>query len=264
MEDQPWLHPQQRLRRAVAEALLAFWSGHVAPWLQRIFDDWSTPSYLEDAVTLGLDFRPLYELLATQELLAPLQDAWTLGAEGAAFDLGLGNSWFKTDPWAVAYARERAAEMVGLRRTAQGLEPNPNARWAITPHLRDELHALVSRTMETTPGRPGRSYRDLKAEVESLPEFGDLFGEYRSEMIARSELAIARNQGAVRAYQESRTSYVEVLDNRTCPICSEVAGTVQTVEWAAAHPIGHPHCVRRFVPVDLRREEASRAEGRLP
>ena len=74
----------------------------------------------------------------------------------------------------------------------------------------------------------------------------------RARTIARTELGTAQQAAAVRRYEQTGVSRVQVLDNgfdNSDPRCVELDGTIQTLEWAAANPIQHPNCVRAFAPV---------------
>lgn len=96
---------------------------------------------------------------------------------------------------AVAWAQARAAELVGMRRQADGtLIQNPNAQWAITDTTRDELRQAV-----TTAITEGTSTADLAAQLADAYAFSDT----RAELIARTELAHADVQGNLLAYRES-------------------------------------------------------------
>jgi hypothetical protein len=94
----------------------------------------------------------------------------------------------------------------------------------------------------------GTSYRDLKRAIEAHSAFGGLFGEYRAELIARAETAMAANAGATDLYAGHGLTSFYVIDNPECPVCAPVAGTLQSLAWCRANPIGHPNCVRSFRP----------------
>lgn len=72
----------------------------------------------------------------------------------------------------------------------------------------------------------------------------------RALMIARTESANGYNHGTLLRYSQSgQVSGVEVLDGTNDEICSAANGQTWTLEEAADSPIGHPNCVRAFVPV---------------
>lgn len=71
----------------------------------------------------------------------------------------------------------------------------------------------------------------------------------RARNIARTELGTAQQKAAADRYAEAGVKKVYVLDNGvedSDPVCREIAGTVQTIEWAKANPLQHPGCFRCF------------------
>jgi len=89
---------------------------------------------------------------------------------------------------AVDFARDRAAEMVGMKWDGDTLIENPNPRWAITDTTRDALRDTVTRAFEDGLGP--------QALEDSIADSFQ-FSETRAEMIARTELAKAQIQGAL-------------------------------------------------------------------
>jgi len=230
------------LTAAVADALAEDWArlaAHLAARLCKVDGEDEVDAALDD-----YDWRPLGGALQDESVQEPLRQAYRAGGYDAVASVGL--SWDYVNRDAVAYARDRAAEMVGMRRLPDGrLVPNPGARWRISDATRADLRNVVLDLME----QRGLSYQQLKERIEEHPAFSGLFGEFRAEMIARSELAIAQNTGNAETMDHFGVEQVEVLDNPNCPQCAPVAGTIQTLEWAKEHPIQHPNCIRRFRPV---------------
>lgn len=95
---------------------------------------------------------------------------------------------------AVAFARARGAELVGMRWEGDILVPNPNAAWAITDSTREMLRGDITRAMQE-----GWSNDDLAAELADNYAFSDA----RAMMIARTETASADIQGNLAGYRES-------------------------------------------------------------
>lgn len=251
----------------VADTLRVDLSGALADALRDQFE--ALMDYIQQRLAAGDDIDTALaqygwpQLVAgtnSRRVLESLARAYTTGATAAAATIGV--TWGASTEHARIYAQTRAAEMVGMRpvnpraRTAHRgavtlpdgrvMVPHPDARWAITDDTRDAVRAAVAHMMDIHDG----SYRDLKAQLEAMPAFPGLFGEYRAEMIARTELALAQNQGAVGLYASQGVKRVRVLDNPDCAVCRLVADTTQTVDWAAEHPIGHPNCIRAFQPID--------------
>ena len=94
-----------------------------------------------------------------------------------------------------AWADERAAEMVGMRRNDQGvLVPNPNAEWAITDTTREQLRAIVTDAFEHNT-----SMKQLIADIRDA----GAFSKARAKMIARTEAALAQSQGNLAGWKTS-------------------------------------------------------------
>lgn len=160
-----------------------------------------------------------------------------VGEEAIAFGL--------VDEAAADYAEARAAELVGMTRLDDGtLVPNPNAKWSVPQGVRDRIRGLVKQA-----AKEGWTRRQLTAEIESDEVWGA-----RADMIARTEVATAVNQGAATTYREAGVVDGTVLDG---PGCLEdghddnqagVNGETWTLERFRAHVVGHPHCRRDFAP----------------
>ena len=166
--------------------------------------------------------------------------------EGIAFGL--------LDEAATAYAEERAAELVGMRRLKDGsLVKNQNAEWSITKKVRERIHETV-----TTAVKEGWTGKQLADELES----GAIW-DARADAIARTEVAIAVNQGAAETYRAAGVETGTVLDG---PGCLEdghddsqrgVNGETWTLDKFNQHPVGHPNCRRDFAPDVPAAEEAA-------
>jgi SPP1 gp7 family putative phage head morphogenesis protein len=96
---------------------------------------------------------------------------------------------------ALQYARDRAAEMVGMRRDELGnLYPNPNAKYQITEATREMMRGDVETAIDE-----GWTTSDLaKALADS---YG--FSDDRATVIARTEVNFAQNKGALDGYKAS-------------------------------------------------------------
>lgn len=144
-----------------------------------------------------------------------------------------------------------------VRKVLDGDTPRQEAK-RILHELRD-VHGITK-----IPDRSGRLMR-----VESY-----------SEMVARTQSALAYNRGAITQAVEDRVEWVEVFDGSGCGWSSHTDpdganGSVRRVEDAAAYPIAHPRCLRAFAPrpdlglarsrADLAdRVEAGAARGATP
>jgi len=208
--------------------------GFVGAVADGLSDMWANATVTDQGATV-----PNPVSLATNPIiLAALSSGYSNGA--ATFSV----AWNPRPQNAIDYARARAAEMVGMRLLPNGrLVPNPNPKWSIQDSTRDMLRQLTEQALE---GENASTPRDLKALIEQLPAFAAIFGEYRAEMIARSELMMANNSGNLDMMESTGVPMVYVLDNAQCKICGPVAGTTQTLEWARDNLLGHPNCQRAF------------------
>lgn len=184
-----------------------------------------------------------------------LADAFAEGGTIAEQQIpGEGVSFGLLDEAATAYAEERAAEMVGMRRLEDGtLVKNPNAEWAVSKTVRDRIHDVVAKAT-----KEGWTGKQLAAELES----GDIWST-RADMIARTEVAMAVNQGAAETYRAAGVETVTILDG---PGCLEdghddaqrgVNGEVWTLAKFNEFPVGHPHCRRDGAPNVEEAQEAA-------
>jgi len=190
------------------------------------------------------------------EIEEALVDAVKAGSKEVSGMLGID---FSTPPEkAVAFARERAAEMVGMKRLDDGsLVPNPNARWRIDEDLRATINEKVRTAIEK-----GWSPQELKAAL------GPEFEPWRAETIARTETGEAYGEGAAAVYSEEGIDHVEIIDGEGClpeghkdgapkpepdlvgvvQAEKQANGQIWTVEQFRARLLGHPNCVRDTVP----------------
>ncbi len=157
---------------------------------------------------------------------------------------------------ALKYARNRAAELVGMRYDDAGrLVVNPDNRFAINETLREDLRSTVAQAIDK-----GWSPQELTSRLS------DVFDRPRAEAVARTETGFAYNEGAADVYEEAGVEKVEILDGDGClPIGheegspapsgdpgviepeSEANGQVWTIAQFRAHKLGHPRCVRGAV-----------------
>lgn len=157
--------------------------------------------------------------------------------------------------FALDYARERAAELVGRRYDELGrLVDNPRAEWAITEPTRDFLRSSVSDAIAE-----GWSNDKLAQAIED--SYG--FSEERAQVIARTETQMAANAGAVQGYRASGVvaakQWVTAQDDLVEEECLDnaAAGPDQDGVLAldADYPSGdeappaHPNCRCVIVPI---------------
>jgi hypothetical protein len=127
-----------------------------------------------------------------------LTDAAVAGADIGALQLDITSDDMlaRINATAQEYARRRSAEMVGMRRTADGeLVENPDARWAITDTTRDKLNRIITDIFEEE--------NPTLADIEERVMQAGIFDDQRATMIARTEIANAQVNANLMAWQES-------------------------------------------------------------
>lgn len=100
------------------------------------------------------------------------------------------------------WAKERAADLVGMKKVDGKFVPNPNAAYAIDEATRGFIRADVVNAIEQ-----GLSTQEL---AKTLQE-NYAFSEVRSEAIARTETAFASMQGALISYRETEARGIEMF-----------------------------------------------------
>jgi HK97 family phage portal protein len=129
-----------------------------------------------------------------------------------------------TLPKILEFVRERVGERVrGINRVT-----------------RDKIQAAVKTAVED-----GLSPADL---AKSLTESA-AFSAERAELIARTETGMAYNDSAVQTYRTLDVTEVQVIDGDGDAECSHADGATWTIDQALSEPLGHPNCVRDFIPV---------------
>lgn len=154
------------------------------------------------------------------------------------------------DARAVAYARNRAAELVGMRRDDLGrLVENPRAEWAITDSTRDFLRGDVTQAIEE-----GWSNQKLAAEIGK--SYG--FSKDRALTIARTETNYAASKGALEGYKASGVVQGKVWLTADDDLVSEeceangdagVIGLDEDFPSGDDAPPVHPNCRCAVAPV---------------
>lgn len=116
-----------------------------------------------------------------------LQQAAALGTTRAGTQLDAAHDIFaQANEWAIEYAQERAAELVGMKYVGGKLVTNPNPVWAITETTRGKLREIVVKALQN-----GDAPATLKATIRDSAQFS----EQRAEMIATTETNFANSNG---------------------------------------------------------------------
>lgn len=161
------------------------------------------------------------------------------------------------NPKAVEYADNRAAELVGKKILPGGaIIDNPNSEFAITESTRNMVKEQVVSAI-----KEGKTPHELEKDLQD----NYAFSETRAQSIARTELGVAYNRGAVAGYRVVKIQHVEVFDGDSDGACAEADGSIWTLDEAEANPKEHPNCVRSFSPIppdeDPDYEQDSDSEG---
>lgn len=145
---------------------------------------------------------------------------------------------------AADFARDRGAELVGMKWVDGELVANPNAEWTITEGTREKLRSLVSQAIDE-----GWASQRLADEVQDSAAFSD----ERAETIGRTEIARAHSQGNVTAWKAS--GVVEKKEWLTadgcCDECEQLNGVQVGIddEFPEGDAPLHPNCRCTMLPV---------------
>ncbi len=194
---------------------------------------------LTDWETLVVVFKPQLEAIAKRaalQALAQLEVTDEVTTESVSAE-------------ALAYANERAAELVGKKWDGTKLIDNPDARWAITDSTRDMLNESISAGIED-----GLS---ADALAEKLTD-SYAFSEERASMIARTELGMAHIQGNLEAWKGSGVvvgkQSILASNHPEEDVCNEAAddGVIPIDDLFSngeEGPLYHPNCECALVAV---------------
>lgn len=138
---------------------------------------------------------------------------------------------------AVAYAKDRAAEMVGMTRHGQLTLPNPNAEWTIADATRDMLRSTIETAFKESWTVP---------EIRTAIKESTGFSAGRAQLIARTEVSAAYVQGNLAGWKASGLVAGKQwdADPDCCDECQEYDGLVVAIddEFPEGDPPLHPNC----------------------
>lgn len=179
-------------------------------------------------------------------LVRALYDAFSSGVDDSADLLGYGALSGTT---AMDYAIQRAGELIGRsysERTGTWID-NPNERWQLLPETRDRVDSVLQQGLDGQWTE--KQLRDALGEV--------INDDARAAMIARTEGAMAYNEGTARNWEGQGVEWVKILDDEgpnSCAECEAANGQVWTMDEFLGNLIEHPNCVRAAVPAELGEE----------
>lgn len=198
----------------------------------------------------GLDFEGYDGFV--EIMRAELEALFTDGTSEAAAQVGYSmttDALTLANKAAVEYARDRSAEMVGMKWDGEKLVPNPNSEWAITEGTREMLRRMTEDAMAE-----GYSNDRLADAMKDLYAFSD----ERAETIARTETARADVQGNLEGYRAAGVQQKRWLTAPSCcDLCQEMNDQTVGIDDSFDDPEGgaaddaplHPNCRCDVLPV---------------
>lgn len=183
-----------------------------APLTQKQIDDFLTEVEAIGWASIVGELTNIIELAAQK------------GVQAAYAQVGVDSASFKlANDDAIEYAKNRGAEMVGMRWEDGELVQNdrlitrenmigPSPTWAISDTTRDKLTALVTKAKEE-----GWSATMFKQAIMEC----DAFSNDRALMIARTEAAFADSFGSLAQYKREgiKKKQAIVAQSEVCDIC---------------------------------------------
>jgi hypothetical protein len=137
-------------------------------------------------------------------------------------DTGLDFDYF--DKNALAYAKARGGELIT----------------EIDETTLNSVEKLIAEGVEN-----GWSIEDFAGRLED----SGLFGDTRSELVARNELRLAENNGLITTAKELGTTKLHCFDGDGCDVCAERNGEVFDIDEALQiEEDTHPNCVLAWSP----------------
>jgi SPP1 gp7 family putative phage head morphogenesis protein len=167
--------------------------------------------------------------------------------------------WWTAKRWDAAMAGTLKPHMAGIAKTVNGaveavLPPQKAAADPVVDRIllkgaarvtdinattRDAIAAIIADGVE--------SDASLNEIIDSI-EAGAMFDEYRSELIARTELMFAYNASAIESYRDGGVQMLEAIDGDGDPECAERDGQTFSVDEADGID-DHPNGTLDWVPV---------------
>lgn len=206
-----------------------------------------------EAIVAGIDFSGWS--VVVDDVSSMLAEIVADGTVAAFAQIGLGVEARSevlnvVNEFALDYARQRAAAMVGMRMDELGrLVPNPNAVWQITEGTREFLRADVSQAI-------AEGWSNDRLSTEIAESYG--FSKERATVIARTETIRASNEGALAGYKASGVvsgkEWLTAEDDRVSEEC-QANGDAGVLALDADFPSGdscppvHPQCRCSLSPV---------------
>jgi len=171
----------------------------------------------------------------------------TLGIVGARYGEDVVN---QVNERALEFARNRSAELVGMKWVNGELVDNPNAEWSITQSTRDMLNQTILEGLDNGLGVDG-----LADAIMAMPtDEADMgaFTQFRARMIARTETIAAHAAGDAQGLRQAAATGLHVqkewyADKEACDDClaNMDQGPIElddVFESGDSEPPAHPNC----------------------
>lgn len=219
----------------------------------------SKPDDVTDEIMKALDeeFRALPPAVQAQLEAAALSGISQVAAQLSVDD---GELLGKTNEIARAWAKKRAAEMVGMKWVDDELVDNPNAKWAIDDTTRSDIRKILTEGFASEE----TSIADIGKAIEEAASFS----AYRSDMIARTECARAQIFGGLEMWEKSGLvksyEWLNSEDEDVCEICEELGDGGPYLLGTGPLPIddSHPNCRCVLSAVEIAETEEMAAAAR--
>ena len=204
-----------------------------------------------DAIVAAIDLSSLDKLVdATEDALFDMYQDSALKALAMVGVKKTDELVNRVNTRAVEWASERAAELVGKRFTPEGaLIDNPRPGWAIDDLTRVEMRALIAKGLDDNIGTP--------AIADSIQE-AYAFSADRADLIARTEVSTANEQGKMDGWREAQDAGVALQKSwltmgEACDECdgNEAQGAIDLdadFDSGDDAPPGHPNCRCVLIP----------------
>lgn len=182
-----------------------------------------------DYPTLYSQLEPYFEIAA--------EEGAASGAYQATAHLGanLKNTQAEATKQAVAAAKDRAAELVGLKVDNEGnVVENPAAKWAMSQTAKDDVLATIKQAI-------AENWTPL--QLESVIQASALFTADHAEMVADNEITRQQAQGHLYAWMQSGKvlEYAWMVMPLCCPLCESFAAL-------GSVPVGYEFAPLIFTP----------------
>ena len=200
-----------------------------------------------DSVIAKFDeiLQPLWETIPAKVEQA-LIDVASEGAVDALFDLAVTERSFfaGVNRLALSWARNRSAEMVGMKWSGGRLVENTRAEWAISETTRESIQDLVADIFK--PDAEGRrsGIPQLADRIRNATDFSDA----RAETVARTEVKNAAIQGQWDAWKASglikEVDFIYAELSTVCELCIDLSEGSPYLLDECPHPVRdtHPNC----------------------